>query len=58
MCLGVNYPAGPLAWADKVGAERILAALDAIGGATGDPRYRASQLLRQRVAAGRALAGS
>jgi len=57
MTFGVNYPRGPLAWADAVGAERILAALDALKAAYGDDRYRASQSLRRRVASGRPLAG-
>ena len=30
MTLGMNYPRGPLAWADAIGAERVLAALDAL----------------------------
>lgn len=55
MLFGVNYPRGPLAWADAVGPARILAALDALKAATGDDRYRSSQGLRRRVAAGRAL---
>jgi 3-hydroxybutyryl-CoA dehydrogenase len=55
MTLGVNYPRGPLGWADAVGPARILATLEALQAAYGDDRYRASQLLRRRVAAGRAL---
>lgn len=55
MTFGVNYPRGPLAWADAVGPGRILAALDALEAAYGDDRYRASQFLRRRVAAGRTL---
>lgn len=51
MRLGVNYPRGPLAWADVVGAARILSVLEALHAAYGDDRYRASQLLRRRVAA-------
>jgi len=55
MTLGVNYPRGPLGWADAVGPARILAVLEALQAAYGDDRYRASQWLRRRVAAGRAL---
>ena len=55
MTLGVNYPRGPLGWADSVGPARILAALEALQSAYGDDRYRPSQWLRRRVAAGRAL---
>ena len=54
---GVNYPVGPLSWADTLGASRILYALEAIYAANGDPRYRPSQLLRQRIASGRTLTG-
>jgi len=49
MRFGVNYPAGPFAWADQVGRETILAVLDAIFDAIRDPRYRASFGLRQAV---------
>lgn len=55
MILGVNYPCGPLAWADAIGSARVLAVLDSLHAAYGDDRYRASQLLRRFVAAGRAL---
>lgn len=55
MTFGVNYPRGPLAWADAVGPARILGVLEALQDAYGDDRYRPSQLLRRRVAAGRAL---
>ncbi|WP_099903227.1 3-hydroxyacyl-CoA dehydrogenase, partial [Methylobacterium frigidaeris] len=55
MTFGVNYPRGPLAWADAVGPGRILAVLDALQAATGDDRYRPSLLLRRRVATGRSL---
>ncbi|MBA3043469.1 MAG: 3-hydroxyacyl-CoA dehydrogenase [Gammaproteobacteria bacterium] len=58
MQLGVNYPVGPLSWADAVGASRILFALEAIYAANGDPRYRPSQLLRQCIASGRTLTGT
>jgi 3-hydroxybutyryl-CoA dehydrogenase len=52
MTLGVNYPRGPLGWANAVGPSHLLSALNAIHAATGDPRYRASQYLRRRVASG------
>ncbi|MEP9377352.1 3-hydroxyacyl-CoA dehydrogenase PaaH [Aquabacter sp. CN5-332] len=55
MTAGVNYPKGPLAWADHVGPARILAVLEALQANYGDDRYRPSSLLRRRVAAGRAL---
>jgi 3-hydroxybutyryl-CoA dehydrogenase len=52
MCLGVNYPLGPLAWADRIGLPRVLAVLDNLARTYGEDRYRASPLLRRRVAAG------
>ncbi|SFU16920.1 3-hydroxyacyl-CoA dehydrogenase PaaH [Mesorhizobium sp. YR577] len=55
MTLGVNYPRGPLDWADAVGPARILATLEALQAAYGDDRYRASQVLRRRVQARQAL---
>ncbi|MGW9331740.1 3-hydroxyacyl-CoA dehydrogenase NAD-binding domain-containing protein [Bosea sp. NPDC055594] len=50
MVNGANYPIGPAAWARRIGLGSILAALDAIEAATGDPRYRASLGLRLAVA--------
>lgn len=52
MTMGVNYPEGPLAWADRVGPWRILEVLDGLAGITGDDRYRASSLLRRKVLGG------
>jgi 3-hydroxybutyryl-CoA dehydrogenase len=53
MRLGANYPLGPLAWADRVGLDAILTVLDNLAAVYGEDRYRASPLLRRRVAAGR-----
>lgn len=47
MLYGVNYPRGPVEWATEIGLATILAVLDAIHAATGDPRYRPSFGLRQ-----------
>jgi 3-hydroxybutyryl-CoA dehydrogenase len=55
MRYGVNYPRGPLAWGDAVGAARVLTVLDHLTAAYGEDRYRASPWLRQKVAAGRPL---
>jgi 3-hydroxybutyryl-CoA dehydrogenase len=52
MLRGLNHPRGPLAWGDALGPARVLGLLDAVHATTGDPRYRASVLLRRRVAAG------
>ena len=46
---GVNYPLGPLEWADRLGAATIVQALDHLGKAYGDPRYRVSPLLRRHA---------
>jgi 3-hydroxybutyryl-CoA dehydrogenase len=53
MRAGVNYPQGPLAWADAVGLPHILTTLDNLQAAYGEERYRPSLLLRRRVAEGR-----
>jgi 3-hydroxybutyryl-CoA dehydrogenase len=52
MTKGVNYPRGLLAWGDAIGPAEVLRRLDALLAETGDPRYRASVLLRRIVAAG------
>ena len=53
MRAGVNYPQGPLAWADAIGLEQILTVLDNLQATYGEERYRPSLLLRRRVAEGR-----
>ena len=54
MCKGVNYPRGPLAWADELGIETVLTVLDHLARSYGEDRYRASPLLRRKQqAAGR-----
>ncbi len=55
MRLGTNYPIGPLEWGDRWGPGVVLDVLDHLHDAYRDPRYRASVLLRRRVAAGRGL---
>lgn len=49
---GVNYPRGPLEWADRLGAGRILAILDGMVESYGDARYRPSLRLRRMARAG------
>ncbi len=44
---GVNYPRGLLAWADELGADVVLARLDALQQEYGEDRYRPSPLLRR-----------
>jgi 3-hydroxybutyryl-CoA dehydrogenase len=55
MHAGVNYPEGPLAWADRLGLPWMLEVLQNLQAAYGEERYRPSLLLRRRVAEGRTL---
>jgi 3-hydroxybutyryl-CoA dehydrogenase len=50
MRLATNYPLGPLEWGDVWGPETVVTVLDNLMHSEGDPRYRASSLLR-RIAA-------
>jgi len=52
MRLGVNYPSGPLRWADQVGLDEVLAVLEGLQRETGDDRYRPAPLLKKMVLAG------
>ena len=52
MCLGCNQPIGPLALADLIGLDTVLAILESLQTGFGDPKYRAAPLLREFVAAG------
>jgi len=53
--LGLGYPQGPLTWGDKLGAGRVLALLQALLAATGDPRYRPAEWLTRRAKLGVSL---
>ena len=53
MRLGVNYPCGPLAWADAVGLPKINQVLTNLGQAYGEDRYRVSPLIQHKVFAGK-----
>jgi len=46
---GVNYPRGPLEWAEELGLETIQTVLAHIGAHYGGERYRISPLIRQLV---------
>ena len=48
---GVNYPRGPLAWADAVGIHHIVTVLANRAATYGEDRYRVSPLLRRKLAA-------
>ena len=51
MRLGVNYPRGPLAWAEAIGLKRVVEVLDHLRRSYGEERYRASWLLRRKFMA-------
>ena len=52
MQAGVNYPKGPLAWAEELGLDRVLGVLQNLFEWYGEDRYRPSSLLRRRVLGG------
>ncbi|MDU9403092.1 3-hydroxyacyl-CoA dehydrogenase PaaH [Pseudomonas sp. zfem004] len=52
MRAGVNYPRGPLAWADSLGVGYTLRVLDNLQRSYGEERYRPSLLLRRTHAEG------
>jgi 3-hydroxybutyryl-CoA dehydrogenase len=54
MTLGCGHPLGPLALADLVGLDTLLAILEAFTHGFGDPKYRPAPLLREMVSAGAA----
>jgi 3-hydroxybutyryl-CoA dehydrogenase len=47
---GLNYPRGPLAWAESVGLAHIVKVLTNLGATYGEDRYRVSPLLRRKLA--------
>ena len=53
MVLGFNYPRGPLAWADEVGLDHVLAVLDSLWEEYHEERYRSAPELRRLVRADR-----
>ena len=52
MVLGANHPMGPLALADLVGLDTLLAVLDGLHQELGEDKYRPAVLLRKMVRAG------
>jgi 3-hydroxybutyryl-CoA dehydrogenase len=53
MRLGCNHPIGPLALADLVGLDTLLAVMEVFYEGFNDPKYRPPTLLKEMVAAGR-----
>ncbi|MGW0779250.1 3-hydroxyacyl-CoA dehydrogenase [Streptomyces sp. NPDC002913] len=49
---GLGYPAGPLAWGDRIGAARLLDLQRALHATTGDPRHRPTRWLTERAQLG------
>jgi 3-hydroxybutyryl-CoA dehydrogenase len=47
MCFGLNYPQGPLAWADAIGVAEIDKVLTHLQQSYGEDRYRPSLLIRR-----------
>jgi hypothetical protein len=54
---GVNYPLGPLAWAQAIGFPQVCEVLDNLKRSYGEDRYRASTWLRRRAMRCLAVAG-
>ena len=52
MQLGCNHPIGPLALADLIGLDTLLAIMESFHDGFNDPKYRPAQLLKEMVAAG------
>jgi len=53
--LGLNYPKGPLALGDAIGAAKVLTILEAMHALYQEPRYRPSPWLRRRARLGVSL---
>ena len=49
---GVNYPIGPLAWAERIGLDVVMTVLQNLAAEYGEDRYRVSPLIRRKVASG------
>lgn len=52
MKLGVNYPRGPIEWAEAIGLRQVQAVLTALRTDLGEERYRIAPLLNQMALAG------
>ena len=52
MTTGTNHPAGPLALADRIGLDTVLAICEVLHQDLGEPKFRPCPLLRRYVEAG------
>jgi 3-hydroxybutyryl-CoA dehydrogenase len=50
---GLNYPRGPLAWADEIGLDHVAMVLEGLYEELREERYRMAPLLRRLVLSGR-----
>jgi 3-hydroxybutyryl-CoA dehydrogenase len=53
MIHGLNYPRGPLAWADEIGLDHVCAVLDGLYHELHEERYRMAPVLRRLGLSGR-----
>jgi 3-hydroxybutyryl-CoA dehydrogenase len=53
MVHGLSYPRGPLAWADEIGLDHVVAVLDGLNQELGEERYRVAPALRHLSFSGR-----
>ncbi len=53
MVHGLNYPRGPLGWADQIGLDHVLAVLDGLYDERREERYRTAPVLSRLAFAGR-----
>ncbi len=52
MKMGVNYPLGPIEWADRIGFKNVYAVLSALEDDMREDRYRVAPLLKQMAEGG------
>ncbi|CAA9575748.1 MAG: 3-hydroxybutyryl-CoA dehydrogenase; 3-hydroxyacyl-CoA dehydrogenase [uncultured Thermomicrobiales bacterium] len=55
--LGLNYPAGPIEWSERLGLDRVVTTLDGLHTYYGEERYRVAPRLRRALLAGYARLG-